>query len=260
MIVSDIDGTILNEKCEYSPRVKDALDRAKDAGVKIVLATGRMFMGADPVRESLNLDTPVICYQGAMVRQGDNILYQNAVDNILAREIIEISRQRRFHLNLYNNDTLIVEDDNKQYMKDYTQGRFTTYKVTESFDNIELQNVSKLLCITYNEDEIITLQRELSKQFEGRLAIVRSHKYYLEFTDIKATKGNAMNFLKNLWNIKTEEVFASGDQDNDYDLLKNAGVKIAMGNASEKLKTIADYICPTIHEDGLADAIERYVL
>ena len=260
LIVSDIDGTILNEKCECSLRVRSALQKAIEKGVRVVLATGRMFMGADPVRESLGLETPVICYQGAMVRQGNNILYQNPVNHSLAREIINISRQEGFHLNLYNNDTLIVEDDNKQYMKDYTQGRFTTYEVVKSFDDVELGDVSKLLCITYNEDEIINLQKELSKQFEGKLAIVRSHKYYLEFTDIKATKGNAMNFLKNLWNIETQEVFASGDQDNDYDLLKNAGVKIAMGNASEKLKSIADYICPTINEDGLAVAIEKYVL
>ena len=127
LIVSDIDGTILNDKCECSSRVRKALEDVQKLGVKVVLATGRMFMGADPVRESLGLDTPVICYQGAMVRQGDKILYQNPVPNDLAREIIEISRARGFHLNLYNNDTLIVEDDNKQYMKDYTQGRFTTY-------------------------------------------------------------------------------------------------------------------------------------
>lgn len=260
LIVSDIDGTILNEKSECSSCVRKALEDVQKLGVKVVLATGRMFMGADPVRESLGLDTPVICYQGAMVRKGDEILYQNPVPNSLAREIIEISRARGFHLNLYNDDTLIVEDDNKQYMKDYTQGRFTTYKVVKSFDDIELGDVSKLLCITYNEDEIISLQKELSKQFEGKLAIVRSHKYYLEFTDINATKGNAMNFLKKLWNINTDEVFASGDQDNDFDLLKNAGVKIAMGNASEKLKSIADYICPTINEDGLAVAIDKYIL
>lgn len=145
-------------------------------------------------------------------------------------------------------------------MEDYTKGRFTTYKAVKSFDDVALGDVSKLLCITYDENEIIALQKELSEQYKGKLAIVRSHKYYLEFTDINATKGNAMNFLKELWNIKKEEVFASGDQDNDYDLLLNAGVKIAMGNASEKLKSIADYICPTIHKDGLAAAIERYVL
>ena len=73
LIVSDIDGTILNEKCECSTRVRRALDEAQKLGIKVVLATGRMFMGADPVRESLGLDTPVICYQGAMVRQGNDI-------------------------------------------------------------------------------------------------------------------------------------------------------------------------------------------
>ena len=260
LIVSDIDGTILNEKCECSLKVRAALNAAVQKGIKVVLATGRMFMGADPVRADLGLNTPVICYQGAMVRQGDNILYQNAVVHDLAREIIDISRNKGFHLNLYNNDTLIVEDDNKKYMEDYTKGRFTTYKAVKSFDDVALGDVSKLLCITYDENEIIALQKELSEQYKGKLAIVRSHKYYLEFTDINATKGNAMNFLKELWNIKKEEVFASGDQDNDYDLLLNAGVKIAMGNASEKLKSIADYICPTIHKDGLAAAIERYVL
>ena len=259
LIVSDIDGTILNEKCECSENLRTALKRAQDNDIKVVLATGRMFMGADPVRADLGLDTPVICYQGAMVRSGDIILYQNAVKHHLAREIIEISRKKGFHLNLYNDDTLIVEDDNKEYMKDYTQGRFTTYKTVKSFDDVELCNVSKLLCITYNEDEIINLQKTLSKQFEGKLAIVRSHKHYLEFTDINATKGNALNFIKKVWDIETDEVFASGDQDNDYDMLKNAGIKVAMGNASEKLKSIADYICPTIHEDGLCDALEKYV-
>jgi len=260
LIVSDIDGTILNEKCECSPSVRKALDEAKANGVKVVLATGRMFAGADPVRAELGLETPVICYQGAMVRKGDDILYQNAVDHNLAREIIEISREKNFHLNLYNDDTLIVEDDNKRYMEDYTKGRFTTYETVKSFDDVKLNNVSKLLCITYNEDEIISLQKELSARFKGKLAIVRSHKYYLEFTDINATKGDALNFLKKLWNIKTDEVFASGDQDNDYEMLKNAGVRVAMGNASEKLKTIADFICPSVNEDGLACAIRKYVL
>lgn len=191
---------------------------------------------------------------------GDKVLYQNAVNHDLAREIIDISRTKGFHLNLYNDDVLIVEDDNKRYMDDYTNGRFTTYKTVDSFDNVKLGDVSKLLCITYNEDEIISLQKELSKKFEGKLAIVRSHKYYLEFTDVKATKGNALNFLKNMWGIKTEEVFASGDQDNDFDMLQNAGIKVAMGNASEKLKSIADYICPPISEDGLYFALEKFVL
>ena len=179
--------------------------------------------------------------------------------NSFAKEVIETSRKKGFHLNLYNDDVLIVEDDNKKFMEDYTKGRHTTYKVVNSFDEVKLNVVSKLLAIVYDEDELLKLQEEMKEQFKGRLTIVRSHKYYLEFTDPKATKGEALKFLSNYWGIKKEEIMASGDQDNDLDMLQNAGIKIAMGNASPKLKEIADFICPTINEDGLSFAIEKYI-
>lgn len=260
LLVSDIDGTIVNEKCECSSRMRAALNTLKEKGIKIVLATGRMFDGADGVRKDLGLDTPVICYQGAMVRKGDDILWQSPVNINLAKELINLSRERNFHLNLYNDDTLIVENDDKKIMEDYTKGRFTTYKAVRSFDEVKLNNISKLLCITYDEQELLRLQDEFSEKFKGKLAVVRSHKHYLEFTDINATKGNAMKYLADLWGIKKEEIMASGDQDNDYELLLNAGIKVAMGNASKKLKSVADYICPPVESDGLVEAIERYIL
>lgn len=259
LLITDIDGTVLNEKCEYTPKLKNLFHILTNNGVKVVLATGRMFMGADPVRQELELKTPVVCYQGAMIREGDKILHQASVKNEIAKEVIETSRKKGFHLNLYNDDVLIVEDDNKKFMEDYTKGRHTTYKVVNSFDEVKLNVVSKLLAIIYDEDELLKLQEEMKEQFKGRLTIVRSHKYYLEFTDPKATKGEALKFLSNYWGIKKEEIMASGDQDNDFDMLQNAGIKIAMGNASPKLKEIADFICPTINEDGLSYAIEKYI-
>ena len=155
---------------------------------------------------------------------------------------------------------LIVEDDNKEMMYEYTHGRHTTYKAVKSFDEVKLGNVSKLLAIIYDENEMIKLRDEMQKRFDGILAIVRSNKYYLEFTNINATKGSALEFLKEYWGIKKEEVMASGDQDNDFEMLEGAGIKIAMGNASPKLKEIADFICPPIQEDGLSRAIEKYIL
>ena len=260
LLITDIDGTVLNEKCEFTPKLKNYFEILTNKGIKVVLATGRMFMGADPVREALGLDTPVVCYQGAMVKDKNKILFQNSVKKEIALELIKLSREMKFHLNLYNDDVLIVEDDNKKFMEDYTKGRFTTYKVVNSFDEVKLNVISKLLLITYDENELLYYRDLFKEKFKNKLQVVRSHKYYLEFTDINASKGNALNFLKNYWNIKTDEVMASGDQDNDYDMLLNAGVKIAMGNASDKLKSIADYICPPISEDGLSNAIEKYIL
>lgn len=260
LLITDIDGTVLNENCEFTSRLKNNFEILTEMGIKVVLATGRMFMGADPVREQLGLKTPVVCYQGAMVRDGDKILHQSSVPIDLAKEVIKTSREMNFHLNLYNDDILIVEDDNKRFMEDYIKGRHTTYKVVNSFDEVKLGMVSKLLAIVYDEDEMLKLQDLMQEKFNGKLAVVRSHKYYLEFTDIDATKGSALKFLSNYWGIKKEEIFASGDQDNDYDLLMNAGFKVAMGNASLKLKSIADYVCPSIHEDGLSEAIEKYII
>lgn len=260
LLITDIDGTVVDENCYFTPTIKNYFHEMSKKGIKVVLATGRMFDGADGVRKQLELETPVVCYQGAMVRKDDKVLHECSVPVDIAGEIIKISREKGFHLNLYNNDTLIVEDDDKKMMYDYTNGRHTVYTVVNSFDDVELQNVSKLLAIIYDENELLKLRDEMQEKFKGILSVVRSHKYYLEFTNINATKGSALEFLKKYWGIKTEEVMASGDQDNDFEMLQNAGIKIAMGNASDKLKQIADFICPTIKEDGLSRAIERYIL
>ena len=112
----------------------------------------------------------------------------------------------------------------------------------------------------YDEDKIQELIKDMTERYKGVLCIVRSNKYYMEITDPNATKGAALNFLKDYWGIKKEEILATGDQDNDYEMLKNAGIKVAMGNASKKLKEIADIICPDVKEDGVCEIIERYIL
>ena len=233
--ITDIDGTIVDETNIFSKRMLEVIEKVKNYGTKMVVATGRMFDGAKGVADYLGLET-------------------------LARDVIETLRNLKIHTNLYNNGELIVEDDNKDIMRDYCQGRYTTYRAVESFDNTELKNVYKLLAIVYDEEKMQSLIKYMTERYKGRLCIVRSHRYYMEITDPDATKGAALNFLKDYWGIKKEEILASGDQDNDFEMLKNAGIKIAMGNASPKLKEIADCICPTVKEDGVCDMIERYVL
>lgn len=258
--ITDVDGTIVDETNVFTPKMLEVIEKVKKSDTKMVLATGRMYAGALGVAKSLGLDTPVVCYQGAMIRQGDKILYQAPLDNKIARKVIDVLRLKNVHTNMYNDDKLIVEDDNKKMMADYCNGRFTDYSVVKSFDDVELKNVSKLLAIVYDEEKMLELIDFMQKKYEGVLKIVRSHKYYMEITDPNATKGAALKFLANYWGIKKEEILASGDQDNDYEMLEAAGLKVAMGNASSKLKSIADIVCGTIKEDGMAQIIERFVL
>lgn len=257
-MVTDIDGTILGENNTFRPRILETIEKLKKAGIPLVLATGRVFAGVWPVCKQLGIETPVICSQGAMLKHNNETIWQRPVCHKLAREVIEILRKKNVHTNVYNDDEIFVE--NEQYMDEYSNGRFVTYKVIENFDALKLGTVSKLLAIVYDEKEMVDLCCELSEKYKGVLNIVRSHKYYLEFTDIEATKGGAMKHLAGLWGINESEIFASGDNDNDIELLLNAGVRVAVENASDDLKKVAHHICPHVNEDGWADAIERFVL
>lgn len=258
MIVTDIDGTVLNCKNECGEKLRSTLDKIRERGVKVVLATGRMYEGAYPVAEQIGLKTPIICCQGSEVRHYDKVLWQRPLKNEYVREVIQILRDKNIHTNLYNDGLLIVEDE--RYMDYYCHGRFVTYELVDSLDNVKLGKVGKLLATIMKEEQMQSLIKELNEKYKGKLSVVRSHKHFCEITDIEATKGNALCFLAEYYGISPEEVMASGDQDNDYEMIKAAGIGVAMGNASKKLKEAADYICPCIDEDGLAEAIERFVI
>ncbi len=258
LVVTDIDGTILGDCNIFRPKVLETVRKLEEMNIPVVLATGRVYNGVWPAAEQLGLKTPIICSQGSILRQGNEILWKRPVEHNLVREIIEFLREKGVHTNLYNDDKILVEDEN--YMDEYSTGRFVTYEVIDNFDDIKLGTVSKLLAITHDENEMQTLSKELKERYGNVLNIVRSHKYYLEITDIEASKGNALKHLADLWGIEQCEIFASGDQDNDIDLLLCAGVRVATEHASEGLKKVADYICAHPDCDGWADAVEKYVL
>ncbi len=260
LLATDIDGTLLKYDCTCGIKTKNTIKKLDENGIKVILATGRMYDGALGVAKQFGLKNPCICYQGAMVRDEEKILWQAPVKLNIARKVIEVLRKKKIHTNLYNNERLYVEHDDKKIMEDYSNKRFIKYDVVNSFDEIELGDVHKLLAVIYDEEKLLEFQKEMTEMFKGELVVVRSHKYYCEFTDINATKGTALDFLKEYYGLQTSEVMSAGDQDNDYDLLAHAGIKIAMENGVTGIKKIADYICPNVNDEGLCDAIERYIL
>ena len=103
------------------------------------------------------------------------------------------------------------------------------------------------------------VEKELQEIFPD-LYIVKSTPYFLEFSNPEASKKCAVEFLQNHWGLKKEEILTIGDQNNDIALLQAGGLKIAMGNATEELKSIADYITDSVYEDGFVRAMEKFCL
>ena len=258
--ISDIDGTIMNYDGSYTQEMKKLIENLEKNNVKFVLATGRMFMGANFARKQFNLSTPVVCYQGAVVRYEDKILWQAPIKVEIAKEIISYLKKKNIHIHVYNNDILYVDDDNKRIMSEYCDNRGTTYEVVKSFDKIELSIIPKILCVIEDNTLMQEIKKELTELYKGKLTIVQSSSKYLEINDINASKGNALNFLKKYWNLSNDEVAASGDQDNDIDMLKQAGIKISVGQNSKELLNVANYHCKSVDSNELVELIERFAL
>jgi len=259
MVATDIDGTIVKWDTGFSKNVIDCVKKLSASGVKVVLVTGRMHCAATHIADELGLDTPIVSYQGGLIKNHEGkTLYEENLDSDCAKQIIKWAKADDIHINLYIDDKLYVEKDN-ECVKKYTDGKFVSYTVCR-FETLEIKNVNKILAIDYgNPDRVTGWVNELRKRFP-QLYIVKSTPYFCEIGSADAKKSHGVEFLAKYWGLNKDEILAIGDQDNDIELLKSGGVAVAMGNATPELKECANYITDTVENDGFVKAVEKFCL
>ena len=215
-----------------------------------------MNAAARMIAEDLGLDTPVVSYQGGLVMQGDEVLYERYLTKEQTERVLNWANKVGIHINLYNDDVLYSEQDCYEVQR-YCKNLHTKY-TAKPFSEISKEKVNKLLAIDYNHPELIDKYEKELPQIFPDLYIVKSTPYFLEFSNKEASKSCAVRFLQNYWGLGSEEILTIGDQNNDIALLSAGGIKVAMGNATEELKTMADYITDTVYDDGFVKAIDKY--
>lgn len=257
LIATDIDGTILKYNYEFNQEVKDCIKKLTQSGVKVVLVTGRMHEATKHIAEELGLDTPIVSYQGGLVKYNGETLYERNLDQKSAKEIVTWAKKNKVHLNLYMNDELYVEKDSPTIRRYIIQG--ISHFNIKSFDEINLEKINKMLLINYEDENKVTMWKEYLQAKYKEVHFIKSTPYYCEICHPEATKACAVNFLKEYWELESEEVMTIGDQNNDIDLLSAGGIKVAMGNATEELKAVADYTTDTVENNGFVKAVEKFV-
>jgi len=257
LVVTDIDGTLMEMNGSLHQKTIDIVKKMSKQGVKVVIATGRMYNAARPVVEELGLDTPIICYQGAMIRDEKDIYFERNVAKSTVLNIIDDLRNYNAHINLYLRDRLIVEQDDK-YIKAYAGDRFLKYEVVSDLKDVA-EDATKMLAIDEDADLVTKIRDEMKIKYPF-LNIVKSTDYYCEFVNNEADKGFAINHLAEVWNLKKDEILAIGDQDNDIEMIKAAGIGIAMGNCSPNLRKAANDVVSSVLDFGFVEAMEKYVL
>jgi Cof subfamily protein (haloacid dehalogenase superfamily) len=260
MIVADLDDSLLGSDLRISAANKKALLTAADKGIFVTIATGRMFKSALPFIRELSLNIPVITYQGALIKNAESqeTLLKKTIPQHYAVEIIRECRRKNIYLQVYLEDEYFFEGPDK-YGELYHWFSGIEGKKTDDLEGIMRQEPEKLLII--DETENIKYFREhFNNIYGGEIHIAVSKPFYLEFTNKEANKGKALEYLCNMYGIGSEEVIAIGDSYNDIPMLKFAGLGIAMGNAPDEVKQYADFVTSGNDEDGIAEAINRFVL
>lgn len=260
LIAIDVDDTLLNDEIKVTEATKAALKAAIDQGVTVTLATGRMFASAQQIAKQIELNVPIITYQGSLVKTllGEEVLYERSVPMDGARQIFEYCERKGLHLQLYVRDELYTTEDNEK-VRGYSKLSNVPYIVEPDYEKLLQEPLTKMLIID-DPDLLDEVAEELRAIVGDTVHITKSKAHYLEFMHKEGTKGHAVKFMAERIGCTLDQVIAIGDAWNDREMVEVAGLGVAMGNAVEPLKAIADYITLSNNEDGVAHVIEKFIL
>lgn len=274
LIAIDIDGTLFNNHSEITPRTQEAIRTCIEKGVEIVISTGRPYAGL-PVDILANLGVRyAITANGAAIYEipSKTCLYENCMDWEIPYEILSQLEGKELHLDAFiNGDGYSQTDcakrlhrlDMPESNKKYIRATRTFTEHLASYIKEQKPNIQKMLINFYplpdgsfgHRDEV---EKLLSTYSEITFLCGGYHNF--EFTKTGTTKGSGLLFLCKHLDISPAETMAIGDSENDLDIMNTAAIGVAMGNAHAEVKEIADYVTLSNEEDGVAHALEHFVL
>lgn len=262
LVALDLDDTLLDCGLQISPRCIEAIQAVRKQDVIVTIATGRMFKSALPYARQLEMDVPLITYQGAWVKNSlsGEVLYYRPVDRELARSIFKFFDCCGVHYHSYFDDTLCMENLTEEGCYYAQIAGVKPVIVKNLYAELENREPFKIMGITFNEKMLLDMELFLKNRFGRELYITRSKPNFLEVMDRQATKANALQVVAEHYGIDRSSVMAIGDSFNDMDMLEWAGLGVAMGNAHKDVKEAADYVTTSNEEEGVAEALKRFVL
>lgn len=265
LVALDLDGTAFPRRRPVrlgepvSQRVRQAIRKAQDMGIHIVIATGRMFRSALPYAQELSITTPLICYQGALIKDpvSFQVLHHQGVPLTVAREVIAAAREWGLSVNIYLDDGIYVDELSP------------SSPIYQSLVAVEARAVGNLLEFLKQEPTHLAVVSEearskelvlrLQEMLGDRAYVSSGHPLLAEVSHPQVSKGKALALVARHLGVLREEVISVGDDWNDIDMLRYAGLGVAMAGSPAELLAVADVVAPPASEDGLAAVLERYL-
>jgi Cof subfamily protein (haloacid dehalogenase superfamily) len=261
LLAVDLDGTLVEPRKPVRQAVIDAVNRVQAAGVRATIVTGRMYVGAKPFADALSLDGPIVLYQGAVLADARTGRFEREVSlsNAVALRIYAAAKDHGLHVQFYRDDRFYVENDNA-YAQLYARTSGTAPVVVPSLPAEFAGRDSTKVNVVTDPNRTAEVLALMERVCGPDAYVTRSNPEFVEMLNPAVDKGVALRIVAESYGIPMERVMAIGDSYNDLPLLRAAGFAVAMGSAPDELKAEADAVVGDVEHDGVAEAIERFVL
>ena len=254
-MATDYDRTLVWTDSTLHPRTIAALRATQDAGIPVIVVTGRMVQSVRRALEPAGLHAPVICYQGAVVVDADGTwLRHEPLPLELARETIAVLADEGYSPNVYVDDELYVAEDTDA-ARSYAELNKIEFHVVGDLLDWLTDAPTKLVCVG-DPAALDELEPRMKERFGDREYISKSLPHFLEFAQAGVTKGAGLDFLAEHMGFTKERAIAFGDGEHDIELVEWPAYGIAVENAHPRVKAVASWICPSAADEGVAQVLE----
>lgn len=265
LIVSDLDGTLLRDDHTLSEYTKAVIHKAKAHGIEVMLATGRIYGGGLKFAKELNLNTPILACNGALIKEASGkLLYGKPFEKSTLEQVIRFLTDRNLVFHCYGENTFYTKKLIGHLVSLYAfnndlpeEERFPMVEI-DPFKLVQTDAIYKVLVHCEEGSD----KKELYDSLAGipGTSVTVSWEDTFDVTADGVSKSAAIDRYAREKGIKPSEIICFGDNYNDIDMLQYAGLGVAVENAVKQLREVADYVTLSNNEDGVAKAIEKFAL
>ena len=273
VIIMDIDGTLVNDQKVITPKTKETLLKAQEKGVKLILASGRPTSGLRALAKELEMDQHhglFVCFNGSKVIdcQSNEVLFNQAMSVEDSKAVLEHLKKFKARPMFDKDEYMYVNDvfdcyitlKGKPFNVMQYESRGNNYLLCEKKDLAEFVDFEINKILTYGDPEYMHAHyQEMMEPFKDRLNCMFTSDFYFEYTAKGIDKAKALDTVLIPMGYTKEEMIAFGDAQNDKTMIEYVGTGVAMANASDELKDVADEITLSNNEDGIAASLLKHI-
>ena len=260
LLVSDVDGTLVNKRKKLTPATIEAVGRLRAAGIGFTIISARPRSGVLPLANALGIDGPIAAFNGGLIfRRDGTVDRRRLIPADVARGALGSVGELAVDIWVFADDQWHASTDQGAHVASERIAANQEPIIRDDFADL-LDRADKITFVSDDPATLATLHARIDATFPGRATVALSQTYYLDITAIQANKGAGIEALAAAAGVSLDQVVAIGDQANDIAMLERAGLAIAMGNAPPPVRAVAAHVTASNEADGVAQAIDTLIL